>query len=197
MSPNLSRLMREKAELVTATVAEVSSLDEAYTYAVDLCDTKDPCQLLIPTGAHTADSAPKKIIAAPDLPDAEFAKLATLAQNRGIRLLKENMRDHLAGIDMGFTLCDAGIAETGTIVLNSNSENVRLATMVSEIHVAVLPVSLIFADSYSAEPLLEKMMQGVAYTALISGPSRTADIERTLALGAHGPLELHLLLLED
>ena len=39
--------------------------------------------------------------------------------------------------------------------------------------------------------------EGVSYTAFITGPSRTADIERVGALGVHGPLELHIVLLED
>jgi L-lactate dehydrogenase complex protein LldG len=197
--------MREKAELVAATVAEVKSIEEAYAYTVDLCDKKEACQLLI-SGCEQNLSAEaealcetkqEKIMAAPALADDEFAKLAAMAEERGIRLIKEGMRNHLAGIDVGFTFCDAGIAETGTIVLKSDSEEVRLATMVSEVHVAVLPKSRIVADSYDAEPLLAELMQGPAYTAFISGPSRTADIERTLALGAHGPLELHVLLLED
>ncbi|ABB40038.1 Lactate utilization protein B/C [Oleidesulfovibrio alaskensis G20] len=205
MSQDLSRLMREKAELVAATVAEVKSIEEAYAYTVDLCDKKEACQLLI-SGCEQNLSAEaealcetkqEKIMAAPALADDEFAKLAAMAEERGIRLIKEGMRNHLAGIDVGFTFCDAGIAETGTIVLKSDSEEVRLATMVSEVHVAVLPKSRIVADSYDAEPLLAELMQGPAYTAFISGPSRTADIERTLALGAHGPLELHVLLLED
>ena len=205
MSQDLSRLMREKAELVAATVAEVKSIEEAYAYTVDLCDKKEACQLLI-SGCEQNLSAEaealcetkqEKIMAAPALADDEFAKLAAMAEERGIRLIKEGMRNHLAGIDVGFTFCDAGIAETGTIVLKSDSEEVRLATRVSEVHVAVLRKSRIVADSYDAEPLLAELMQGPAYTAFISGPSRTADIERTLALGAHGPLELHVLLLED
>ncbi|MFV0422469.1 lactate utilization protein [Oleidesulfovibrio sp.] len=205
MSQDLSRLMREKAELVAATVAEVKSIEEAYAYAVELCDKKEACQLVISgceqnlsaQAAELCETKQDKIMAAPALADDEFTKLAALAEERGIRMIKDGMRNHLAGIDIGFTLCDAGIAETGTIVLNSNSEEVRIATMVSEIHVAVLPKSRILADSYDAEPLLADLMQGAAYTAFITGPSRTADIERTLALGAHGPLELHLLLLED
>ena len=45
--------------------------------------------------------------------------------------------------------------------------------------------------------VLAQMAQGASYLSFISGASRTADIERGLALGVHGPLELHILILED
>ena len=113
-------------------------------------------------------------------------------------MIERGLRDHLEGIDIGFTIADYGIAETGTLVLNSSSEEVRLATMISEIHVAVLAVSRIRETSYDLESELKRFMQSPAdYTAFITGASRTADIERVLTLGVHGPLELHILLLED
>ena len=95
-------------------------------------------------------------------------------------------------------MVDYGIAETGTLVIDSSSEAVRLATMVSEVHVAVLPKSRIRATALDLETELRDLMQSAPnYAAFITGASRTADIERVLALGVHGPLELHILLLED
>jgi L-lactate dehydrogenase complex protein LldG len=108
------------------------------------------------------------------------------------------LRSHLAGIDIGFTMADYGIAETGTLVIDSSSEELRLATMVSEMHVAVLPKSRLRATSPDLETELKQFMGAVPnYCAFITGASRTADIERVLALGVHGPLELHILLLES
>jgi Uncharacterized conserved protein len=108
------------------------------------------------------------------------------------------MRDHLGGVDIGFTLADFGIAETGTLVINSNSEELRLATMIAEFHVAVLPQSKIRETSRDLEAELAALTSvQPSYTAFVTGASRTADIERVLALGVHGPLELHILLLED
>ena len=95
-------------------------------------------------------------------------------------------------------MADLGLAETGTLVLKSASEDLRLATMISEINVVVLPLSRMRGGSYDAESeLLEMMQDGANYLSFITGASRTADIERVLALGVHGPLELHILLLED
>ncbi len=120
------------------------------------------------------------------------------AVHRGLTLVDSGLRDHLAGIDMGFTIVDYGIAETGTLVLNCPGEELRLATMISEVHVAVLPISKIRKSAYDLEPELTEMMKtSPDYTAFITGASRTADIERVLALGVHGPLELHILLMEE
>ncbi|MDD4732444.1 MAG: lactate utilization protein [Desulfovibrio sp.] len=198
-------LFKEKAKLVSAQVTEVASMDEAYQFVVDLCDKKEACQLMMSGCAEAVsdpaqelcDTKQRKVVAAPNLEEADFEKLAALCKAQDFDCIRQGMRQHLGGIDIGFTVCQGGIAETGTLMLESNDEEVRLATMVAEHHVAVLPKSLIKADSYDLEQELgERLGNGPSYTALITGPSRTADIERVLALGVHGPLELHILLLE-
>ncbi len=196
----------KKATAVSAKVSEVGSLAEAFAYAVDLCDRKQACQLLVSgcelplsgQGQALCDEKQTKVIAAPALAKKEFAAFAKLCKDKGFELIDSGMRSRLAGIDIGFTVCDLGIAETGSLVLDSSSEEVRLTTMIAEIHVAVLPKSRLRATSYEAEAeVLERMQGGPNYLAFITGASRTADIERVLALGVHGPLELHILLLED
>lgn len=196
----------QKAQLVSAEVSPVASFAEAVAYAVDLCHKKEACQLLIsgceaplsPPAADLCDIKQQKVMAAPGLPAAQFEALEAACQEKGIHLIADGLRDHLAGIDIGFTVVDYGIAETGTLVLDSSSESVRLATMISEIHVALLPLSRLRATAHDLEAELEALMAGTAnYTAFITGASRTADIERVLALGVHGPLELHILLGED
>ena len=194
-----AQLFREKAELVAAKVISIKSMEEAFAYAAQYCADKQPCELLIPSSpsAPQPENTNEKIMAAPELSDDAFAALAKEAEAKGVTLIKEGMRNHFAGIDVGFTIASAGLCDTGTIVQPSNSEELRLATMVSETHVVVLKESQLYDDSIAAEALLLQLMSGTAYTAFITGASRTADIERTLAIGAHGPLELHILLLED
>lgn len=197
---------RKGAENVSAVVTAVPTVDAALRYAVDLCDQKEACQLLV-SGCDAPLSAPagdlcdakqQKIIAAPGLEGEAAALLDTLCSERGIGLARGSLRDHLAGIDIGFTVADFGIAETGTLVIDSSDESVRLATMISEVHVAALPASRIRESSLDLESELQEMMQASPnYTAFITGASRTADIERVLALGVHGPLELHILIVED
>ncbi len=199
-------LFREKAESVSAIVSEVSTPREAFEYSVDLCARKETCRLLISgcdqplstKAGGLCDEKQQKIIAAPGLEESHAAELNKLADSKGIQLITDDLRRHLAGIDIGLTFIDYGIAETGTLVLDSSSEDVRLATMISEVHIAVLPVSKIRQNAYDLEKEMKKCMHSYPnYTAFITGASRTADIERVLAIGVHGPLELHILMLED
>lgn len=205
-SIGLKQKFTEKAEAVSAVVKNITSMDEALEYLVRLCDGKEACQVLISgcelplseNAKNLCDDKLQKIIAAPGLDAETDAKLTGICLDNGFHYVNHGMRKFGAGVDIGFTVADMGIAETGSLVIDSSDEELRLATMLSECHVCVLPKSRIVADSYDCEQfLVEKMKKQVNFTAFITGPSRTADIERVLALGVHGPLELHILLLED
>jgi len=207
MTQELVERFTQKAEAVSAIVKHIGSLDEAYTYAVDICLNKEACQLLL-SGCENAISdeaadlcvakAADKVIAAPKLTDDQYAELGKAAEKAGVKLIADGLRNHLAGIDIGFAIADLGLAETGSLVVDSSAEDLRLSTMISEINVLVLPLSRLRATSYDAEAeLLPMMQQSPNYLAFITGASRTADIERVLAIGVHGPLELHILLWED
>lgn len=92
--------------------------------------------------------------------------------------------------DAGVTTVDLAVAETGTILL-SDPEELRLS-LVPPIHIALVPESRLVArmeDAWAKFSVPPKMFT------LITGPSRTADIEKTLVLGAHGPKKLFLCLL--
>ena len=202
---NICSIFREKARAVSAVVTDVATVQAAFEYAADLCRPKDPF-----SGHAIEDEIPlaqtqdrqgvqgQKVVAAPGLDSRLYAEFERVCSAQGLTLVDSGLRDHLAGIDMGFTIVDYGIAETGTLVLNCPGEELRLATMISEVHVAVLPMSKIRESAYDLEPELTEMMKtSPDYTAFITGASRTADIERVLALGVHGPLELHILLMEE
>lgn len=198
------KLFTEKAGIASAVVSAVSSLEEAFQYTIDLCGKKEACKLLVSgceenlssKAGALCEAKTGKTIAAPALSKKQFSSLEKHCSENGFVILKEGLRNHLGGIDIGFSFVDYGIAETGTLVLNCRSEELRIATMVSEIHVAVLPKSKIVANSFDLESSMEEWMKQADYTSFITGPSRTADIERVLAIGVHGPLELHILILE-
>jgi L-lactate dehydrogenase complex protein LldG len=207
---DLVRRMQERAEAVSTTVRAIQDFDRALEYAVALCDAREACQLL-PTGCEQRLSAPsetlclskqQKILAAPELEESAFERLERLCTGRGIRLVRSGLRNHLSGIDVGVSMVDYGLADTGTLVLRSTSEELRLATMVSEVHVAILPLARIVPDAGALSKELSALVspsgQGKgACLCFITGPSRTADIERVLTIGVHGPLELHLLLVGE
>ena len=197
---------KARARIAAAHVTDVSTFQEAVDYAVDLCGRQGACRLKVSgceeplsvDAGQLCQTQQGNIIAAPELPEDEYQLLAETCRSNGFDCINSGMRSQLAGIDIGFTYADIGIAETGTLVLNCPGEELRLATMVCEYHVCVLPKSRIIQDGFAAESQLRSYMANPAnYTAFITGPSRTADIERVLTIGVHGPLELHILVLED
>ena len=199
-------LFQQKAQLVSALVSQVATVRQAFEYTVDLCKRKPATELLdlrgekprSPAAADPDQTRPPRRIAAPGLKEDLRMELDKLCRQNGIEMIQGGLRKYLAGIDVGLTMADYGIAETGTLVIDSSDEDLRLATMISEIHVALLAPATIYLSARELEAeLKERLGGGANYTAFITGASRTADIERVLALGVHGPLELHILLLED
>jgi L-lactate dehydrogenase complex protein LldG len=180
-SKKLVATMKEKAAAVQVLVSEVQNLEEAMAYAIDVTRKQ---------GGAT--------LAAPGWDAASRPALQAGCALAGLALLGENLREHAGAIHTGLTQADWGIADTGTLVLDASSEDLRLATMLSETHIAVLPLSRLRATATDLEAELNRLAQAPPrYLSFITGASRTADIERVLTLGVHGPLELHLLLLKD
>ena len=100
------------------------------------------------------------------------------------------------GVDASLTLAKSAIAETGSLVLWPTPEEPRLMSLVPSVHFVLLNEKDIHADFHQAMTA-EGWTQGMPTNALlISGPSKTADIQQTLAYGAHGPKELVLLLIQ-
>ena len=96
--------------------------------------------------------------------------------------------------DAAVTSCRGGIAETGTLILWPTPEEPRLMSLVPPVHFAVL-------DATAHYPTFADVIREQDWTAglptnalLVSGPSKSADIEQTLAYGVHGPKELVVLL---
>lgn len=99
---------------------------------------------------------------------------------------------------VGITGCFAAIAETGTLAMLSGPDTPASMALLPETHIAVVPESRILAHMEDVFALL-RHERGEPPRALnfISGPSRTADIEQTLVIGAHGPYRVHLILLAN
>lgn len=105
--------------------------------------------------------------------------------------------DESQGSDaVGITGCFCALAETGTLVLVSGPETHASTHLLPETHIALVPASRIVRDMEDAFALL-RAERGTVPRALnmVSGPSRTGDIEQTIVLGAHGPYRVHLLVL--
>jgi len=97
-------------------------------------------------------------------------------------------------ITVGITKAVAAVAETGSILVTGENRDSSSASLLPEIHIAILQVSDIYATL--EEVLSLPQLVNAATASLISGPSRTADIEMTLTIGVHGPKELIVFLID-
>jgi L-lactate dehydrogenase complex protein LldG len=109
----------------------------------------------------------------------------------------EDFKEQLFGIDAAVTSTVGGIAETGALILWPDEREPRLMSLVPPIHIAVLEAEKIyttFSEAMHAQGWAHQMPTNAV---LISGPSKTADIELILAFGVHGPKELIVLILHE
>lgn len=126
---------------------------------------------------------------------SDASVLSPLLGASGVESVAGLSRDALFACDAGVTAAQLGIGETGTIGLLSASERNRLLSLVPPLHVAVLRSADIVDTLETALTRVrgEGTMTSHAIT-FITGPSRTSDIELTLAIGVHGPQALHVVL---
>lgn len=98
--------------------------------------------------------------------------------------------------DVGITACDALVAQTGSVLLTSHSAGGRALSVLPPHHVAVARRDQLVPDLPTAYALLHERYADdwPSFLTIISGPSRTGDIERILVLGAHGPKKLTVML---
>jgi L-lactate dehydrogenase complex protein LldG len=134
----------------------------------------------------------------PDFPTARRFGLVQALIEAGCVLVDAASRQEAPRAVAGVTGANFAIADTGTLVLESTAEAVRMSTTLPERHFVLLDPRKIVADGAAAVPWMRRMHQErpQAFLAWITGPSRTADIERVLTIGVHGPRELHVLLVE-
>ena len=167
----------EVARKVGAQVTTVSTAEEAMTYIRDR--VQGPVVL-------------------PAFASGIRLGLGKRLREAGCEVAEQELRQVAPLADAGVTGANFALADTGSVVLESTDEAVRLATTLPERHLVLLDPSKILADGFDAIPYLRQFREKSTrhFLAYISGPSRTADIERVLTIGVHGPKELHILLME-
>ncbi len=103
--------------------------------------------------------------------------------------------ERLSDVTLGITQADYALADTGTLVVFSEAGEGRTLSLLPPVHVAVIEEAQILAgldELMEREPRFPERSSAMIF---ITGPSRTADIERTLTVGVHGPGELHVVVL--
>jgi iron-sulfur cluster protein len=134
-----------------------------------------------------------KVLGTEIAPDAEIADIVAAA--------REYLRDKFFRADIGISGANAVAAETGTLFIIENEGNIRLATGAPPVHIALIGMEKLVPSLSDAFKVSEVTWRYANYTVpsyvtLVSGPSKTGDIEKVTTYGAHGPKELHVIFLD-
>lgn len=137
------------------------------------------------------ENLPTRVVMAPD---AALAGLPWESQP----LLKIERRAAQDGDKVSITPAFAGIAETGTLLLRSGPDWPTTLNFLPDTHIVLLPVQRIVGSYEEGWDLLRATGDAMPRTVnYITGPSRSGDIEQTMQLGAHGPLRLHIVIVDS
>jgi L-lactate utilization protein LutC len=102
-----------------------------------------------------------------------------------------------ARADLGVTGALLGVASSGSILVSAAASSSRLASLLPPAHLAILPEDRLVAGFEELFATVGGYLDAASSAVLITGPSRTADIEMVLVRGVHGPRHLHVLLVEE
>jgi L-lactate dehydrogenase complex protein LldG len=103
---------------------------------------------------------------------------------------RERLREFCATCDVGVTSADYALADTGTLVMLSSAQEARMVSLLPPAHLAIVPAERILSGLDELFTILPNPAEQTSAMALITGPSRTADIEQILVRGVHGPGEI-------
>ncbi|MCH7581214.1 MAG: LUD domain-containing protein [Acidobacteria bacterium] len=136
-----------------------------------------------------------------DLPASGVASALTAAGLTRVEgeVPVETRMEHQLGyrdLDLGVTGATAGLAESGSVVLEHRPGRPRMASLVPEVHVALLDLILMERTLVHWAHKFPESVANTANLVVITGPSRTGDIEQKLTLGVHGPKHVHIVLIK-
>lgn len=107
---------------------------------------------------------------------------------------REQLRALCATADVGITSADYALADTGSLVMLASPHEARLISLLPPVHVAVVPRERLLTGLDELFTVVPKPAEVTSSMVLITGPSRTADIEQFLVRGVHGPGTIHVIL---
>lgn len=179
-APEASGLKVPEGELQAAFKKSLETVNGECYFAPDKSSCEQAIQQFIADNGVTTS-----IYTSPKLP-LELANTQSIAS-----------ADDLSKIEVGITSCDLLAAQTGTVLLSAKESRRLLG--ISPIHIVVAKLSQMRAtlDEAVKEMADKYKEQMPSQLTLITGPSRTADIEKTLILGAHGPKRLVVFIYQD
>lgn len=150
--------------------------------------------------AVAALAPPGRVVWVPErtAPPLDPDRTAAAIESLGVRVVRRPARAEAADVAVGLTGVDLAVAESGTLLALARAGGGRLPSVLPPIHVAVVERRAVVGSlGDGLRSIAQRLASGETSAALlISGPSRTGDIEGRLVVGVHGPGELHVLLLD-
>jgi L-lactate dehydrogenase complex protein LldG len=179
-------LFREKVLRAGGRIQDVRSAQEVAEYLTRLLPPDAPKKVAVSDGAERSARGLRGLIK-----DAGVAVIPSFGECASDFSPEQYTRE-LLGVCAGVTSAQHALAETGTLVLHSGDEQHRLISLLPPVHVCIVNPESILANLESL--CADRAGAMPRALTLVTGPSRTADIEQTLTVGVHGPGELHVLL---
>ena len=158
--------------------------------------TEGPKQGLVEQFTKALEALAGKVVVVSTRAEAEAAVDKALNGRSFIRSTDAFSREGIAATEVGITSADYALADTGSLVMFTESKESRLLSLLPPCHIAVIESSKIVAsldDVFRLRPLPGAESSAIV---VITGPSRTADIEMRLVRGVHGPGEIHVIIIE-
>lgn len=109
----------------------------------------------------------------------------------------DELREACARADFGISSADFALADTGTFVMIASPKEARLVSLLPPVHIAVIPAESILPNLDELFARVPRPADQSSSMVLITGPSRTADIEQILVRGVHGPGEIYAVIVEE
>ncbi len=119
-----------------------------------------------------------------------------------VKFAREFLREKYFEANVGISGANAITADTGSVFLLENEGNIRFVTNAPPVHIVIVGIEKILPTFRDGSLLTEVVARyagynAMSYVSIISGPSKTGDIEKTVVYGAHGPEEFHVVLLDN
>ena len=131
-------------------------------------------------------------------PEIQFhspSQMHRLPKSPKISEVSQTWREICAAADVGISSADAFLAETGSLIISSGAGKSRMVTLLPPVHIALVPMARLATDIFAWMKNHDRKFP--ANTVLVSGPSKTADIEQTMSVGVHGPKKLVVVLVGE
>ena len=182
--------LEQSATDIDWTVVRATTDEQAVEYVVSLVGDIE-AKLLVRSAHSVVERL--RLGTAVDVKGVEVALMASEDPTDGAQ--RQRARDRGIAADLGVTGVDYAVAETGSVLIAAGKGTSRLVSLLPPVHVAIVERGQVVADLDDLFALVAAEHGATSYMNIISGPSRSGDIEQTIVKGVHGPREVHMVLL--